>query len=333
MTIHIRIDEITTTHIRGFRDHMMAAGHSAATINLRLQTLVTAFNEAKRQGLIDVNPANGVKVRQPKSEGQRKDGRRPFRRSEMLRIIDVSGVEIMGAIVTSLNLGNRNGDVTMMRIGEVNRANAEVHYYNRKGKKDVDVPVLPEWVAFAEEFLQHHPDKANPEAFLFWTYSKSGQKDRVQILARDFADVLIRAGLRDPNAPKPLGAARRTFDLCFHCIRRSLNMACKLSNMQTDAVKALLSQEDDATNKQYDNFGVREMRKQLYKAAGKHELLEAIEEEKEPWMTLEDIMNVTVYATNRLRAIRVNTEAALPSTAPEISAVAVTKESNHEKES
>jgi hypothetical protein len=50
-------------------------------------------------------------------------------------------------------------------------------------------------------------------------------------------------------------------------------------------------------------------------------------------MTLEDIMNVTVYATNRLRAIRVNTEAALPSTAPEISAVAVTKESNHEKES
>jgi len=251
----------------------------------------------------------------------------------MLRIIDVSGVEIMGAIVTSLNLGNRNGDVTMMRIGEVNRANAEVHYYNRKGKKDVDVPVLPEWVAFAEEFLQHHPDKANPEAFLFWTYSKSGQKDRVQILARDFADVLIRAGLRDPNAPKPLGAARRTFDLCFHCIRRSLNMACKLSNMQTDAVKALLSQEDDATNRQYDNFGVREMRKQLYKAAGKHELLEAIEEEKEPWMTLEDIMNVTVYATNRLRAIRVNTEAALPSTAPEISAVAVTKESNHEKES
>jgi hypothetical protein len=103
--------------------------------------------------------------------------------------------------------------------------------------------------------------------------------------------------------------------------------------MQTDAVKALLSQEDDATNRQYDNFGVREMRKQLYKAAGKHELLEAIEEEKEPWMTLEDIMNVTVYATNRLRAIRVNTEAALPSTAPEISAVAVTKESNHEKES
>ncbi len=126
MKIHIHIDEITTTHIRGFRDHMMAAGHSAATINLRLHTLGTAFNEAKRQGLIDVNPANGVKVRQAKSEGQRKDSRRPFRRSEMLRIIDISRVEIVGAIVTSLNLGNRNGDVTMMRIGEVNWANAEV---------------------------------------------------------------------------------------------------------------------------------------------------------------------------------------------------------------
>ena len=239
----------------------------------------------------------------------------------------------MGAIVTSLNLGNRNGDVTMMRIGEVNRTNAEVHYYNKKGKKDVDVPVLPEWVAFAEEFLQHHPDKANPEAFLFWTYSKSGQKERVQMLAMDFADILIRADLRDPDAPKPFGVARRTFDLSFHCIRRTLNMACKLSNMQTDAVKALLSQENDATNKQYDNFGVREMRKQLYKAAGKHELLEAIEEEKEPWMTLQDIMNVTVYATNKLRAIRVNTEKALPATAPEISALAVTKESNHENAS
>ena len=96
MKIHIQIDEITTTHIRGFRDHMMAAGHSAATINLRLETLVTAFNEAKRLGLIDVNPANGVKVRQVKSEGQGKDSRRPFRRSEMLRIIDISEVEIYG---------------------------------------------------------------------------------------------------------------------------------------------------------------------------------------------------------------------------------------------
>ena len=56
----IQIDEIAKSHIRGFRDHMMAAGHSATTINLRLHTLVTAFNEAKRQGLIDVNPANGV---------------------------------------------------------------------------------------------------------------------------------------------------------------------------------------------------------------------------------------------------------------------------------
>ena len=72
MKIHIQIDEITTTHIRGFRDHMMAAGHSAATINLRLHTLVTAFNEAKRQGLIDVNPANGVKVREAKSRRPKK---------------------------------------------------------------------------------------------------------------------------------------------------------------------------------------------------------------------------------------------------------------------
>jgi hypothetical protein len=53
-------------------------------------------------------------------------------------------------------------------------------------------------------------------------------------------------------------------------------------------------------NKKYDRFEEKELiRQELYKAAGK-----TCRKRKPTWMTIQDILDLTVYATEKLRRIR-----------------------------
>ena len=76
-------------------------------------------------------------------------------------------------------------------------------------------------------------------------------------------------------------------------------MALKLSDMPPALVCVFLGHTADA-NKHYDHFQEMElMRQELFKAAGKKS-----KSKKPTWMTIQDILDLTVYATEKLRRVR-----------------------------
>lgn len=305
--MNLFLDEVKKSDIQQFRDVLLKRGMDPNTVNLRLECLVTAFNEAIELDLIEKNPARGVRARDNKRKGK-KSARRPFKKSEVIKLIDVSSPCLIGAEVTAMNIGARNGDITNIKLSDVGLKTLRVEYFNRKGKRDMETPLLPEFVRFTEELLKHHPSPNQPDTYLLWRYG--GKNTRVQILDIEFAAALKSCGLRDPGAVPRSGSGRRSYPLVFHCFRWVLNMACKLSKMADVVTIELLGHKDLQTSAIYQDVGIPEKRAALYKAAGKDKLLRQFGDKEEPYMTIKDIIEVTKYATKRLRQIRLGVQGA-----------------------
>ena len=298
----IPADDISRAHARGFRDYLLSQGMAPKTVNLRLAGMVTAYNELKTEGIMDANPFCKVKAREPETRIEKNKARRPFKKSELLKVIDGSDACLIGAEVIALNSGGRASEVTNIKIDEFNEVDAILDYFNKKGKKDMNTPVLPEFIAFIKELLLHHPNPKDPGAYILWVYG--GHPNRAQELGNDFGVVLESVGLRDPNSQPNTGSGRRRYALSFHSIRWVVNMACKLSNMPQTVVQEFIGHKDKQTSEGYDDVGMAEKRMELYKAAGKKKLLKQMICREEPYMNIKDIMQVTVYAMRKLRAMR-----------------------------
>ena len=140
---------------------------------------------------------------------------------------------------------------------------------------------------------------------MFKSYGNLSPRSRTSRVGEDFASLCVATKLRDPATAPRSASGRRMYEINFHVLRYTCNMACKMSGMKTEVVRKMLSQTE-AVNSIYDAFHAKELqRAELYKATGKEHLLEKKQLARvETCMTLQDIMDLTVYATAKLRCIR-----------------------------
>jgi hypothetical protein len=296
------IEDVTRLHIVRFRDRLLLK-NDPSTVNNRLEVLVTFFNFAIDFDWTEKNPALGVRAHDPDAKKKSKVVRRPFRRREAFLLIEPAGVEMTGVFITDFHIGARQGDVTCMAVPQVTESaeqdGVDMDFFNDKGEKDMDLPTLPEYGAFMLEFLRHHPDPRTGEK-LFWTLGKKETKSgRTSAVDRAFNKLCQAQGLRDAKTA-PIGkGGKRKYEIDVHCIRYSTNMALKLAGMPPALVAVFLGHGAEV-NKKYDRFEEKElMRKELYRVAGKE-----CRSKKPTWMTIQDILDLTVYATEKLRRIR-----------------------------
>jgi hypothetical protein len=293
------IEDVSRDVAKEFRQFLRASGLDPTSINQYLKTLKAAFNCPEAQELLDCNPFQDVSVSDPAHQGNLKGAYRPYRRSELLIMIPKSKTCLLGAMMTALNIGSRTGDTGRLKIGDANYDDAFVGYYNRKGKRDMQPPVLPEYLDFFREFLLHHPTPGDPEAFLFWDYGRL-ENPGVQI-GKDIHPLLTSLGLRDPNKEKPKGCGNRRYELCFHNFRATWDTASLMSKMPNAITRHILGHNNPKTGELYNHIGFPEARRALYKAVGKEELLNQKMNPAEPFMDLEGISEVTAFATQELR--------------------------------
>ena len=296
------LEDITKLHIIRFRDHLLKK-NEPSTVNNRLEVLVTFFNFAIEMDWAEKNPALGVRAKDVNAKRKSKVIRRPFRRREAFLLIELADVEMTGVFITDFHLGARQGDVTAMVIPKVSTisedAGVDMEFFNDKGEQDMNLPTLPEYGAFILEFLKHHP---NPEVGekLFWALAKKKNKaSRNTMVGLEFDRICQAQGLRDAKKTLKGNSGKRQHELVPHSIRHAVNMALTLSGMPKYFVCVFLGHDAEA-NKKYDHFHEVELvRQELYKAAGKK-----CRTNKPTWMTIQDIMDLTVYATEKLRRIR-----------------------------
>jgi integrase len=298
------MEDAVKLQVMNFRDHLLKR-NEPSTVNNRMEHLVTFFNFGIDLDWLEKNPAKGVKAKDPNAKRKSKVIRRPFRRHEAFLLVEIADVEMTGFFVTDFHLGARQGDASALTVPKLMDSaeyeGVDMEFLNMKGKRDMVVPTLPEYGTFMGEFLQHHPNPRSTEP-LFWKLGrKKNRSSRNATVDLIFDDICQRQKLRDKNTA-PIGkSGQRQYELVPHCIRHTTNMAFKLSNMPTRFVCAFLGHDPEA-NKQYDHFEETElMRQELYKAAGKK-----CHSKKATCMTLQDILDLTDYATEKLRRIRFN---------------------------
>ena len=302
------VEDIRDVQAKGFRGKLLLR-YECGTINQYLEIMTTVWNKAMKAGYTTFNPFVGTRVRQQGDQVRpKKQKRRPLKRSEGIVLVVAADVEMTGLLISALNIGGRNGDIAGLRIQgkteEYDADLADVQFVNKKGKKYMDNAVLPEYEAFRQEYCLHLPDPA-PGAAMFPSFGNVAPGNRTVLVDRAFHELCVATKLRDPATAPRSASGIRVYEIVFHATRWTCNMACKMSGMKTEVVSEMLSQTA-AVNAGYDAFQTKQLqRAELYKATGKaHLLLNKPLAKVETCMTLQDIIDLTVYATEKLRCLR-----------------------------
>jgi hypothetical protein len=302
------IEDIRDVQAKGFRGYLLPR-YERGTVNQYLEVMTTLWNKAIKAQYTSFNPFVGTRVQQQEDQVRaKKPKRRPLKRSEGIVLVVAADVEMTGLLISALNIGGRNGDIAGLRIQgkteEYDADLADVQFINAKGKKNMDNAVLPEYEAFRQEYYLHLKDTASGAA-MFPSYGNLAKGNRTVQVDQAFHQLCLATKLRDPATAPKSASGRRVYEIMFHITRWTCNMACKMSGMHKEVVQQMLSQTAEV-NAGYDAFHTKELqRAELYKATGKEHLLKNKPLAKvETCMTLQDIIDLTVYATEKLRCLR-----------------------------
>jgi len=123
------ISNVTAADITKFRD-TLAGRVTAGTVNVAVKILRSAFAQARRDGLVDVNEAERVTLLKRRDRFER----RPFTIDELKRILEVADDEWRGMILFGLYTGQRLGDIATLTWQNLDLQRAELRLVTTKDR-------------------------------------------------------------------------------------------------------------------------------------------------------------------------------------------------------
>ena len=179
------LSAIVARDIESFLAKRKKAGCSPTTINLDGKILRTAFNKARREGLITTNPVEAVDL--PARDSVE---RGTFTPEEVKLLVDEAAGEWKTLILMAYYTGARLSDCCHMEWNGVDLAAGTLIYVQRKTGKEVTVPLHAE--------LQTHLEKLasadKPALFLMPAMADKGPGGR-HGLSESFKRIVRKAGL------------------------------------------------------------------------------------------------------------------------------------------
>lgn len=252
-----QLSHITHREIAAFRDRY-AQNVSANTVNTCLKILRSAFNQAKRDGLIDANPVERVTLLKRRGES----GRRAFTHEEFKRIMEVADDEWRGLIAFGFYTGQRLGDLAQLTWNNVDLLRRELRLVTRKTERRQIVPLAPPLVRLIESI----PTSDNPNAPLFpracETYETSGHNGR---MSKQFHAILVAAGLARARkyvvTGKGSSVRHAQSELCFHSLRHTATSALKNGGVSDAVAAEYIGHDSVAMNQHYTHIEASALRR------------------------------------------------------------------------
>ena len=139
------ITNITAADISKFRDKL-AERVTPGTVNVAVKILRSAFAQARRDGLVDVNEAERVSILKRRTRFER----RPFTLPELKRIIEVANDEWRGMVMFGLYTGQRLGDIATLTWQNLDLQRAELRLVTGKTGRRQIIPLAPPLLSFIE---------------------------------------------------------------------------------------------------------------------------------------------------------------------------------------
>ena len=250
---------LTPSDITAFRDQV-AGRLSAASTNLYLRILRTAFKAAWMTDLIKENPA--AKVANVKRAKGNVGARRPFTTDEMHRLLAVADDEWRGLILFGLYTGQRLGDLARLTWQDLDLVNRELVTQTVKTGRNMVVPIAKPLMAYIDGI---HPLPDDPRAPLFPQAYKSVQaKGVVGNVSKRFHTLMVEAGIAKERDYKETGEgrgkARKAEPLSFHSLRHTATSMLKSAGVSESVVMDIIGHNSAAVSRHYTHIDIEAKR-------------------------------------------------------------------------
>ena len=250
----LNIAHISPRDVKTLRDSEIKAGKSGRTCNHAVEVIRTAFNAARRQGLIQTNPAEAMDALPHRAEAKG-----VFTVEQVMNLLEASPSEDWrGAMLLAYYTGARLRDVANMRWTSVDLSAKAIRFTPRKtarSGKEIVIPMHPD----LEAHLLNIAGQDNPNAFLFPSLAerKTGG-DRG--LSTAFAGIMEKAGIK-VGAARPRNSKGRAISrLSFHSFRHGFNSAMANQGIAQEIRQLLTGHASAEMNKNYTHHELEPLR-------------------------------------------------------------------------
>jgi integrase len=246
--------EITPGDIRSWRDALKRKGLAAPTVNDAIKTLRMPFKAAHDAGYIEINPCTKNSVR-PVRDDARNVEKDVFTPEQLASLIGAAESEDWkGAILCGYYTGLRLRDVADLQWNAINSEEQKITVTTRKTRKDVTVPIHPQFASWLEE-----QTRGIGKAPVFPTLAgKSGAGKSG--LSMQFKRIMERAGIRGRLLREANGQGRSQSSLSFHSLRHGFVSSMANAGVAQELRQKLTGHASAQMNAQYTHHELEALR-------------------------------------------------------------------------
>ena len=263
------IDTTTAGDVKAFRDLQLREGKSPTTANLALKTLRAMFNDARREGLVTVNPAEQVETF--KAE---KEARDVFTAAQLCALIAAADAEWKTAIFLAYYGGLRLTDAVGLSWENVSFDRHEIRFLPQKTthgqtrkpdwKKHItgqlEIPMMPEM----ETHFLAQAGTDDPSAKLCPTLAPKGTGGN-KGLSMMFQRIMAKAGIHSDTGVEKTGKGRRFKMLGFHSLRHTFVSELANADVPADVRCKISGHRDEDVHQRYTHLDIDTKRRALEK--------------------------------------------------------------------
>lgn len=231
-----------------------------ATVNHFIKFLRMVFAQARRDGILHDNPAEGVKTLKVQREG----GRRAFTLNELRALLKACSPEWRSLVLFGLYTGQRLKDLALMTWRAVDLGSDEIRLVTGKTGRQQIIPIAPP----LRRHIESLPAGENPNQPLHpKAHETVTREGKASSLSRQFYEIMADAGLvsgrNHERRAEGTGDRRRVSEVSFHALRHTATSLMKNAGISPAIVQDIIGHESAAISAAYTHIEDAAKRKAL----------------------------------------------------------------------
>jgi integrase len=246
------LNYLTAKDLLSFRNKLLKRV-APSTVNQAVKILRIALNQAKREGLIQTNPA--AQVMRVKLAGDEVE-RRAFTLPELKQILRVATDEWRGMVAFGLYTGQRLGDIARLTWNNIDVERQEIRFATAKTKRRTVLPIAAPLL----DYLTGLSAAENPSQPLFPNLAARllRSSNRAGALSNQFYEILAAAGLAASRSHRGTGkgraARRQASEISFHSLRHTATTLLKAAGVSDAVSREFIGHESVAISRHYTHI-------------------------------------------------------------------------------